>query len=238
MEFNGWEKLSLVDFDGNLTTTIFSSGCPFRCPFCHNADLVLHPNALPVIPFEEILAYLKKRRGILEGVCISGGEPTIGGNDLLVKMSLIKELGYKIKLDSNGCNPSLLKEAVSKGLVDFIAMDIKNTKAKYPQTIGLKNFDLALIEESVAFLLSNQIPYEFRTTLIDEFHTEEDILEIKQWIKGANRYFLQCYIDSENCIEHGFHPVSFEKAKHFVALLENSFGKVALRGYEDPNEAK
>ena len=153
-------------------------------------------------------------------------------------LRIIKELGYKIKLDSNGCNSSLIKEAVSKGLVDFIAMDIKNSKAKYPQTIGLKNFDLAPIEESVSFLLSNRIPYEFRTTLIDEFHTEEDILEIKQWIKGANRYFLQCYIDSENCIEHGFHPVSFEKAKHFVALLENSFGKVALRGYEDPHEAK
>ena len=206
MEFNGWEKLSLVDFDGNLTTTIFTSGCPFRCPFCHNADLVLHPHSLPVIPFEEILAYLRKRRGILEGVCISG---------------------------SNGFRPKVLKEAVSKKLVDFIAMDIKNSKEKYGMTIGIPSFDLKGVEESVEFLLSNAVPFEFRTTLIDEFHDEEDMLKIREWIKGAKRYHLQCYIDSENCIEHGFHPVNIEKAKEFASLFEGYVEKVSLRGYEE-----
>lgn len=232
MEFNGWEKLSLVDFDGNLTTTIFTSGCPFRCPFCHNADLVLHPHSLPVIPFEEILAYLRKRRGILEGVCISGGEPTLG-DDLLTKMAIIKELGYKIKLDSNGFRPEVLKEVVSKKLVDFVAMDIKNSKEKYGMTIGIPSFDLKGVEESVEFLLSNAVPFEFRTTLIDEFHDEEDMLKIREWIKGAKRYHLQCYIDSENCIEHGFHPVSIEKAKEFASLFEGYVEKVSLRGYEE-----
>lgn len=230
MEFNGWEKLSLVDFDGNLSTTIFASGCPFRCPYCHNADLVLEGRQLDVIPWEEILGYLKKRQGILEAVCISGGEPTLG-DDLLAKMAEIKSLGYKIKLDSNGFRPNILKEVVSKGLVDYIAMDIKNSLTRYHETIGNPLIDLAKIQESIEFLLSNKVGYEFRTTIVEEFHREEDMVEIANLIRGAKRYYLQLYIDSENCIEHGFHPVSKEKAKRFVDLLAPSVESVALRGY-------
>ena len=236
MEFNGMEKLSLVDFDGNLSTTIFTSGCPFRCPFCHNADLVLKPASLPVIPFEEILSYLRKRQGILEAVCITGGEPTLGGDDLLLKMALIKELGYKIKLDSNGFRPEILKKAVEKGLVDFIAMDLKNSKEKYPMTIGLPSFDLSTVEESISFLLKGRVPYEFRTTIIEEFHDEEDILKMREWIDGASRYFLQRYIDSENCIQHGYHAISYEKANHYLSLLQGHFGTVDLRGYDKIEE--
>ena len=232
MEFNGWEKLSLVDFDGNLTTTIFTSGCPFRCPYCHNADLVFKSKELTVIPFEEILAYLRKRQGILEAVCISGGEPTLG-DDLLDKMRIIKSLGYKIKLDSNGFRPEVLKKAVSEGLVDYIAMDIKNSLERYNETIGFPRFDLSGVKESIRFLLSNQVRYEFRTTIVEEFHTEEDILKIASLIEGAKRYYLQLYLDSENCIERGFHAISKEKAKRFVDLLAPHVESVALRGYED-----
>lgn len=232
MEFNGWEKLSLVDFDKNLTTTIFTSGCPFRCPYCHNADLVYKNKDLQVIPWEEIIAYLKKRQGILEAVCISGGEPTLG-DDLLLKMAEIKSLGYKIKLDSNGFRPAVLKEAVSKGLVDYVAMDIKNSLSSYPRTIGVSRFDIGPVKESIDFLLTDVIDYEFRTTILEEFHSMEDMLAIGELIKGAKRYFLQRYIDSENCIEHGFHAVSIEKAKAYRDTLAPCVEFISLRGYEE-----
>lgn len=232
MNFNGWEKLSLVDFDGNLTTTIFSSGCPFRCPYCHNSDLVLRPSELPVIPYEEIMSFLRKRQGVLEAVCISGGEPTLG-DDLLIKMKEIKELGYKIKLDSNGFRPQVLKKAVEEGLVDLIAMDIKNSLDKYGLTIGIPDFDTKPIEESIAFLKEGHIPYEFRTTIVDEFHTEEDMEAIGKLIAGSPRYYLQLYIDSENCIERGFHSVSEAKAQRFVEILKPLVPNVKLRGYDD-----
>lgn len=232
MNFNGWEKLSLVDFDGNLTTTIFSSGCPFRCPYCHNGDLVLRPSELPVIPYEEIMSFLRKRHGVLEAVCISGGEPTLG-DDLLIKMKEIKELGYKIKLDSNGFRPQVLKKAVEEGLVDLIAMDIKNSIDKYGLTIGIPDFDTKPIEESVAFLKEGHVPYEFRTTIVDEFHTEEDMEAIGKLIAGSPRYYLQLYIDSENCIERGFHSVSEAKAQKFVEILKPLVPNVKLRGYDD-----
>lgn len=232
MEFNGWEKLSLVDYDSNITTTIFSSGCPFRCPYCHNADLVFNRANLEVIPWEEIISFLKKRQGVLEAVCISGGEPTLG-DDLLDKMAVIKSLGYKIKLDSNGFRPDVLKEAVRRGLVDHIAMDIKNSLSRYNETIGNPNFDLAPIQESIRFLLSGCVSYEFRTTIVSEFHSDHDMMEIAEKIKGAKRYYLQMYIDSENCIEHGFHPVPIEKAKRWRDLLASYVEFVSLRGYEE-----
>ena len=232
MNFNGWEKLSLVDFDGNLTTTIFSSGCPFRCPYCHNSDLVLRSSELPVIPYEEIMSFLRKRQGVLEAVCISGGEPTLG-DDLLIKMKEIKELGYKIKLDSNGFRPQVLKKAVEEGLVDLIAMDIKNSLDKYGLTIGIPDFDTKPIEESIAFLKEGHVPYEFRTTIVDEFHTEEDMEAIGKLIAGSPRYYLQLYIDSENCIERGFHSVSEAKAHRFVEILKPLVPNVKLRGSDD-----
>ena len=232
MNFNGWEKLSLVDFDGNLTTTIFSSGCPFRCPYCHNSDLVLRPNELPVIPYEEIMSFLRKRQGILDAVCISGGEPTLG-DDLLIKMKEIKDLGYKIKLDSNGFRPQVLKKAIEEGLVDLIAMDIKNSLDKYGLTIGIPGFDTKPIEESIAFLREGRVPYEFRTTIVDEFHTEEDMAAIGKLIEGSPRYYLQLYIDSENCIERGFHSVSEAKAHRFMEILKPFVPNVKLRGYDD-----
>lgn len=232
MEFSGWEKLSLVDFDDNLTTTLFTSGCNFRCPFCHNGDLVLHPSRCVAIPFDEIKEYLKKRVGVLDAVCISGGEPTLM-DDLEEKLIFIKSLGYKVKLDSNGSRPSILKDLVSKGLVDYVAMDIKNSKSKYAETIGIKDFDLSPIEESIAFLLSNKVGYEFRTTIMSEFHNEEDMKQIGIWIKGANRYFLQQYIDNENCIKKGLHPVELEQANRFIKILKEYIPNVKLRGYEE-----
>ena len=231
MEFSGLEKLSLVDYDDNLTATLFMAGCPFRCPFCHNAPLVLHPERAEKIPFDEILDYLNKRKGVLDAVCISGGEPTLMP-DLEEKIRAIKELGYLIKLDSNGCNPNVLKHLVSEGLLDYIAMDIKNSKSKYFVTAGAR-VDMDAIEESVRFIMSCGVKYEFRTTMMTEFHDEADMEAIGRWIAGAQRYFLQRYIDSENTIRRNFHEIPLERAKKFIEIIKTYVPNVGLRGYDD-----
>ncbi|MDO5329925.1 MAG: anaerobic ribonucleoside-triphosphate reductase activating protein [Bacillota bacterium] len=230
MDFSGWEKLSLVDYDDNITTTLFMAGCNMRCPFCHNMDLVINPQNAPTIPWEEIYDYLKKRQGVLDAVCVSGGEPTLMP-DLLEKLSLIKELGYKVKLDSNGSNPDKLAEAISKGLVDYVAMDIKNSPERYGETIGVPSFNLAPIKASVELLKNNKVAYEFRTTIMDEFHDETAMKSIGEWIAGAPRYFLQLYIDSDHCIVGGFHAVSEEKAKRFLEIVKPYVGEAKLRSY-------
>jgi len=231
MDFSGWEKLSLVDYDDNITTTLFTSGCNFRCPFCHNSDLVLKPSETPRIAWNEIMDYLSRRKAVLDAVCVTGGEPTLM-DDLIDKLKDIKSLGYKIKLDSNGSHPEVLKDVVSKGLVDYIAMDIKNSPEKYHMTAGTLNFDIERIKESASFLINGTLTYEFRTTLIEEYHNEKDFEEIGSWLEGAKKYYLQRYIDSENCISHGLTMVSKEKALVLKAILSKNIGLVDLRGYD------
>ncbi|MCR5491083.1 MAG: anaerobic ribonucleoside-triphosphate reductase activating protein [Bacilli bacterium] len=231
MDFSGWEKLSLVDFDDNVTTTLFMAGCNMRCPFCHNSELVLHPNEAPRIPWDEIVAYLMKRKGVLDAVCITGGEPTLMP-DLADKIRQIKELGYLVKLDSNGSHPQTLKKLYEQHLVDYFAMDIKNSKEKYGLTCGVPNIDLAPYEESVDFLLHSGCYYEFRTTAIDEFHSEEDFHKIAEWISGAKKYFIQRYNDNGSCITHGLHPVSKAKAAKVIEDIRGNFGMIGIRGYD------
>ncbi len=230
-DFAGWEKLSLVDYDDNLTTTIFMAGCPFRCPFCHNSDLVLRPENAPKIPWSEILEYLEKRQGVLDAVCISGGEPTLLP-DLEDICRQIKNLGYKVKLDSNGFQPKKLASLMEQGLVDYVAMDIKNSPERYHSTCGT-SVDMKSIEESVDLLIHNGIEFEFRTTIMEEFHDEDAFKKIAAWVKGAKRFYLQRYIDSEHCIMSGFHPVPIEKARRFQEILAETVDFVALRGYEE-----
>lgn len=231
MDFSGFEKLSLLDYDTHLTATLFYAGCDFRCPFCHNSSLVIHPERAPKIPFEEIYSYLKKRAGILEAVCFSGGEPTMMP-DLEEKIRAVKDLGYLIKLDSNGSRPEVLRHLIDEGLLDYVAMDIKNSPEKYALTAGMGNFPLSKVKESVSLLLEGKVDFEFRTTAIEEYHTLHDFEEIGAWIKGAKRYFIQRYIDSENCIAHGLHMLPQEKALEAKALLEKYVGEVSLRGYD------
>lgn len=230
MDFSGIEKLSLLDYDGYLATTLFMAGCPFRCPYCHNGELVVHPELAQTIPWEEVRTYLKKRKGVLEAVVITGGEPTIMP-DLFEKIAEIKSMGYKVKLDSNGYNPKVLRKIVDEGLVDFIAMDIKNCKEAYAYTSGVKDLDISRIEESVKILMENKIPYEFRTTILKEFHSEIDIKEIGKWIQGCSSYHLQKYNDRETCIAHGYHEVPLEEAKHFIEVLKPYIPNASLRGY-------
>jgi len=229
MQINGLNKTTLLDYPKHLAATIFIGGCNFRCPFCHNASLVLDSKSQPNIPIDEVLSFLQKRRGILEGVCITGGEPTLY-KELPDFIHKIKSLGYRVKLDTNGSNPTMLKDLVDKHLIDYVAMDIKNSKKHYPMSIGISNYTMENIEKSVSYLLSEPIDYEFRTTIVEEHHSEEDIISIGQWIKGARAYYLQAYVDSGDIITPGLHGHSKDTLLHYVQLLTPYVSKVSLRG--------
>lgn len=230
MDFSGWEKLSLVDFDDYVTTTLFCSHCNFRCPFCHNGALVLGQE-VTYIPWPEIKEYLIKRQGVLEGVCVSGGEPTLM-DDILSKLSEIKSLGYKVKLDTNGYRPEIIEEAIENKLVDYIAMDIKNSPERYAKTAGLTYFEVERIKRSIDLIMNSGLEYEFRTTIIKEFHDERSIKEAAWLIKGAKRYFLQMYIDREGCLEHGFHAFDRKEAERLCRAAEEFVPSVKLRNYD------
>lgn len=226
MKISGFQKMTLLDFPGRVACTVFTAGCNLRCPFCHNAALVTHIDESASFSEEEILDYLKKRKGLLDGVCITGGEPLLqaGIEDFIAK---IKAIGYAVKLDTNGFYPEKLISLVKGGLVDYVAMDIKNSKEKYAQTTGVEDIDINAVEKSVEFLLQGNIDFEFRTTIVNELHTVEDIALIGEWIKGAPKYFLQNFVDSGDLICENMSAVSRDelckmqqKAQEFVVNTE------------------
>lgn len=231
MKICGLNKTTLLDYPGKVAATVFLGSCNFRCPFCQNSSLVLHADREPEISSEELFSFLKKRQGILEGVCVTGGEPTLsaGLEDFLRK---IRSLGYAIKLDTNGSRPDTLKDLVQKGLVDKIAMDIKACRDNYGQTAGLLYPDMDSIQESVDFLLKGHVDYEFRTTVVKELHTEKDFREIGQWIKGAKAYYLQAYKDSAEVLQPGFSSYSPEELKGFRKILLETIPLVEIRGVD------
>lgn len=231
MKICGLNKTTLLDYPNRIAATVFLGGCNFRCPFCHNRSLVLDPASQPSISLEEILAFLKKRQGILEGVCITGGEPTL--NEELESFLLqIRQLGYPVKLDTNGSRPQILKRLVAQKLVDTVAMDIKSSLENYPRLCGISSPNLEDIQESTAFLLENTVDYEFRTTVIRELHTEEDFYSIGQWIKGAKACYLQAYRDSAEVICPGFSSCSRTEMEHFRRILLNTVSTVEIRGMD------
>lgn len=199
MRIDGLQKMTLLDFPGKVACTVFTGGCNFRCPFCHNALLVTKLPEKPDYSEDEILSFLEKRTGLLDGVAITGGEPLLNP-DIVDFIRKIRDMGYAVKLDTNGSFPERLKAIVGEGLVDYVAMDIKNRREKYAETVGLKNLDLSKIEESIDFLKSGAVDYEFRTTVVKQFHTVEDITAAAEWISGAKRYFLQNFVDSGELI--------------------------------------
>ncbi len=218
MIFHGLQKMTLLDFPKKIACTLFTGGCNFRCPFCHNASLVTDLSSSEIYTEEDILKFLKTRTGLLDGVGITGGEPLMNEDiyDFIIK---IKALGFACKVDTNGSYPKLLKRLVNDGLVDYVAMDVKNSKEKYAETIGLKDFDIGSIEESIHFLISqDKIPFEFRTTVVKEFHTVQDIEKIAEWIKGADNYFLQNFVDSGNLIGDNLH----EAEKQEMIAMKNA----------------
>lgn len=227
MILGGLQKLTLLDYPGKTACTVFAESCNFRCPFCHNASLV--KNRAQVIPEEEFFAFLKKRSGLLDGVCVTGGEPLLQP-DIEEFLARIKEMGYAVKLDTNGSFPEKLKSVVSKGLCDYVAMDIKNSKSKYLATAGVTRDLLSDIEESVAFLLSDAVDYEFRTTVVDPLHDHSDFYEIGVWIKGAKKYFLQNFIDSGDLLSDGMQAHSKEAMEAFALILQGFVPNVTIRG--------
>lgn len=228
MNFVGIEKLSLVDYDEKIACTLFMEGCNFKCPFCHNSQLVNKENNHE-IPWEEIKDFLKKRVGVMDAVVITGGEPTLMP-DLEDKIRDVKSFGYEVKLDTNGTNPKLIKKLINEGLVDYIAMDIKSSPETYADVAGIL-VNLKNIEETKNFLIENHVDYEFRTTLVEEFHNIEVIKKIGEFIKDAKKYRLQKFTDSETCIKRGLHPVNKENALQMKNVLLNYINDVELRSY-------
>ena len=231
MQIHGFVKTTLLDYPKHVAATIFTGGCNFRCPFCHNGNLVLHPNNTPTIPEQEILSYLEKRKHLLDGVCITGGEPTLQP-DLITFITKIKHLGLLVKLDTNGYQPDVLKELLEQHLLDYVAMDIKNSKEKYAITTSLPNFDIERINASIHLLQNGGIPYEFRTTVVKQLHSEEDMLKISEWIKHTPAYFLQSYKENEHVISPGFSAYSKEELLHIKNLILSNIPTVEIRGVD------
>ena len=228
--FAGLQKLTLLDYPGKVACTLFTKGCNFRCPFCHNASLVVRADEQPNYTNDEILAFLKKRQGILDGVAITGGEPTLmsGLYDFIVQ---VKEMEYSVKLDSNGTRPEVLKKLVMNGLVDYVAMDIKNSPEKYAYTCGLpESYDLSKIEESKNFLMEGHVDFEFRTTVAKPFHTEEDFYKIGEWLKGSEKYFLQQFKDSGDIIGQEISSFNESEMEKFLNVLLPFVPNTQLRG--------
>ena len=228
--FAGLQKLTLLDYPGKVACTLFTKGCNFRCPFCHNASLVVRADEQQMYTNDEILAFLRKRQGILDGVAITGGEPTLmsGLYDFIAQ---VKDMGYSVKLDSNGTRPDVLKKLILNGLVDYMAMDIKNSPEKYAYTCGLpENYDLSKIEESKNFLMEGHVDFEFRTTVAKPFHTEEDFYKIGEWLKGSEKYFLQQFKDSGDIIGQEISSFNEREMEKFLNVLLPFVPNTQLRG--------
>ena len=234
MNIAGLQKMTLLDYPGKVACTVFLPGCNFRCPFCHNGEL-LDGSFPPLMEEGELLAFLAKRKGILDGVCITGGEPTLHpGLESLLRE--IKALGYRVKLDTNGYRPAVLRRLVEEGLVDYVAMDVKNSPSRYAATCGLELMDLTAIEESLRFLLSGAADYELRTTIVADFHDGDSFRDMAQWLVGlgegrkAARFFLQCFVDRETVLQSGLKAPSKADLEEFSALLAPAAEDVQLRG--------
>lgn len=231
MQIYGFNKTTLLDYPEHLAATVFTGGCNFRCPFCHNAELVLNPEAQSAISEEEVLSYLHKRRGILQGVCITGGEPTLQP-DLPEFISQIKKMGYLVKLDTNGYRPTVLWRLLEEHLLDYVAMDVKAFRENYFHAAGVPKLDLSRIEESIAILKSCGIPCEFRTTVVKGIHRKEEFAAIGRWLAGCEVYYLQSFREDENVMKEGFSAFSAEEMEEMADMARKYIDKVILRGVE------
>lgn len=227
MKISGLQKVTLLDYPGKVAATVFTPGCNLRCPFCHNASLVLQTGGEDIPP-EKVLSFLKKRQGILDGVCVSGGEPLLQP-DLSDFLGRIRALGFAVKLDTNGTNPTLLDRLIREGLVDYVAMDIKNSRERYGHTVGIPDFDCSAVEASVNLLLRGTVDYEFRTTVVRGLHDAQSFSSIADWIVGAKRYFLQNFVDSGDLISR-CEGCSRQEMEEFLRLLSGRMAHVELRG--------
>ena len=236
MHIAGLQKMTLLDFPGKVACTVFLQGCNFRCPFCHNSDL-LGKEGPEGMTDRELLSFLEKRRGILDGVCITGGEPTLQP-ELENLIRAIKEMGYAVKLDTNGAKPEVLKKLSQQGLLDYVAMDIKNSPEGYGETVGVPRMDISGVEQSIKFLLEGEQPYEFRTTVVAELHNENAMESMGKWLsslvpgKKPAKLFLQGYIDRDSVLQKGLHACSREQMEGYVRIVAPFVDAVEIRGMD------
>lgn len=228
MNINGLQKLTLLDFPGRTACTVFLAGCDLRCPFCHNAEL-LDGSAEAVMDDGELLSFLRKRQGLLDGVAFTGGEPLLR-KELPALMEQIRVLGYRIKLDTNGCHPMALKTVLENSLADYVAMDIKNSPGRYPGTCGVKHVDMDAVNESIRLLMETAPDYEFRTTVVSQLHDEASFREIGPWLRGAKRYFLQAFTDRDSVPFAGFSAPPKEEMERYADIVRPFIPNTALRG--------
>lgn len=225
----GMQKLTLLDYPGKTACTIFTYGCNLRCPFCHNAPLVTDAKPMDPLTCEEVYAYLQKRQGLLDGICITGGEPLLQ-QDLAAFIEPIRDMGYAVKLDTNGTLPDALIKLCESGLIDMVAMDIKNAPDQYAATVGTGHVSIEAVNESVRYLLQGKLPYEFRTTVVREYHNEESFHVIGRWLHGAQAYYLQQFQDSDALIQSGLSACTPSQMRHFLEIVQAYLPHAALRG--------
>ena len=234
MKIVGLQKMTLLDYPGRVACTVFFGGCNFRCPFCHNSEL-LDGTAEPIMDETELLAFLEKRKGLLDGVCITGGEPTLQ-KELPALLRAIKEMGFAVKLDTNGYRPEVLKAVVEQGLVDYVAMDVKNCPQRYAETAGVAGLDMGRIQESLGFLLSGVLDYELRTTVAVPLHDRQAIKEMAEWIskitpkKSVRRFFIQPFADRDTVIFAGLRTPEMQDLVDFQKILAQCAEEVSIRG--------
>ena len=229
MRIAGLQKLTLLDYPEHTACTVFTAGCNLRCPFCHNSELVLPERKPPLLAEEEFFSFLSKRQGILDGVCVTGGEPLLQP-DIGDFLARIKALGLAVKLDTNGTRPQVLRQLVEQGLVDYVAMDIKNSPDSYVKTAGIPDMDLTPIRESVDYLMSGAVDFEFRTTVADGLHTAQDMATIGQWLQGTKRYYLQQFKDSGDILSPGLQPPSQERLEQYRQIVRQYIPSAKIRG--------
>lgn len=227
MKIQGLQKMTLLDFPGKIACTVFLGGCNFRCPYCHNGSLALGEGD-EVMSREELLSFLGARRGRLEGVCISGGEPTIH-SDLPELISQIKDLGFAVKLDTNGTNPEMLTSLINDGLLDYVAMDIKNSPEKYEDTVVINSSLIDNVRMSTEILMGGRVDFEFRTTLMRELQGEEEMHAIGRWLSGDEKFFLQTYRDEGDLLVGGFTPYTREETEGLLAVIREYIPKAKMR---------
>lgn len=231
MVISGLQKLTLLDYPGHTACTVFTPGCNWRCPFCHNAVLVLRPDEQPVMDEQEIFAFLGKRKGLLDGVAVTGGEPTLQ-KDLPDFLRRLKDMGFAVKLDTNGTHPAMLRAILSEGLADYVAMDIKAGRENYPSVTGTLRPGLEAVEESAALLMEGRTDFEFRTTVVRQLHTLEDFQDIASWLAGEEKYFLQAFKDSGDILAGDYSAYPREKMEEFRAAVLPFIPRTEIRGMD------
>lgn len=227
MIISGFQKITLLDYPSKVACTIFTSGCNLRCPFCHNSSIVLGTDTK--LNETDIFRFLEKRVGLLDAVCISGGEPTLQ-LDLKGFIKNVKELGFLVKLDTNGTNYNKLVDLIESKLLDYVAMDIKNCIPKYAMTCGVQNVDIEQIQKSINYLINSDFDYEFRTTILKDYHTEADMVRISEILKGCKRYYLQKFLKSDSVIDSRCEELQDSDILKYLEIVRKNIPQAEVRG--------